>query len=505
MPQNSNWFAFQFALVLNLSLLFCLPMHFNPRYSTLSPKLYHIQDPNPLRGVKAGHFNVALADQLQWSDEDKSLWVEICSGQKTFAEFPSLAMVYAGHQFGHWAGQLGDGRGLLIGQIIDRNGQTIDLHLKGAGMTPYSRMGDGRAVLRSVIREYLAGHALNALGVASSNAVGFTTATQAVQRETLELGAMLLRTSDCHIRLGHFEWITQYAPELLQEFTQKCIEWHYPECLEADQPILTFAASVIHQTAKMIADWQLVGFAHGVMNTDNLNITGSTLDFGPYGFMERFRPAWINNHSDHEGRYSYQNQPSIGHWNLWIWLNQLIPLAKPADKEQFKQDLAACLTQYESIFLEYYRQGLCRKMGLPDFHKDSMTCGLAFLAILQTEQLDYSQSFLRLQHGEYKALRDDCINVQQFDIFLSQYHQIREHQDVETLNQAMQSANPHYILRNHMAQHAIEQAERGDFSEVDRLFRLLSRPYEKQTYIEKPADIAPLPKDVPEIMVSCSS
>ncbi len=212
-------------------------------------------------------------------------------------------------------------------------------------------MGDGRAVLRSVIREYLAGHALNALGVASSHAVGFTSSTQGVQREKLELGAMLLRTSECHIRLGHFEWINQYAPELLAEFTQKCIEWHYPECQQEEQPILAFAKAVIRNTAIMIAKWQLVGFAHGVMNTDNLNITGSTLDFGPYGFMERFRPNWINNHSDYQGRYTYQNQPSIAHWNLWTWLNNLIPLAEPEHKEQFKEALAACLEEFEPTLL----------------------------------------------------------------------------------------------------------------------------------------------------------
>src|SRR5690606_30146320 len=155
---------------------------------------------------KAGHFNAALAEQLQWSDEDKAQWVEICSGQKVFAEFEPLAMVYAGHQSGQWAGQLGDGRGLLIAQILDQNQQTIDLHLKGAGATPNLRMGDGLAVLRSVIREYLAGHALNAFGVASSNAVGFTSSAQEVQREQLDPGAMMLRTSDCHIRFEHFEW-----------------------------------------------------------------------------------------------------------------------------------------------------------------------------------------------------------------------------------------------------------------------------------------------------------
>lgn len=480
-------------------------MQFNPLYPSLPSKLFHVQQPSPLRGAKAGHFNSALADELQWSEDDKNAWVEICSGQRTFPKFPSLAMVYAGHQFGQWAGQLGDGRGLLIAQILNTKGQTIDLHLKGAGPTPYSRMGDGRAVLRSVVREYLAGHALNALGVASSHAVGFTTSTQGVQREKLELGAMLLRTSECHIRLGHFEWINQYAPELLSEFTQKCIEWHYPECLETENPILSFAKKVVERTAIMIAKWQLVGFAHGVMNTDNLNITGSTLDFGPYGFMERFRPNWINNHSDYQGRYTYQNQPSIGHWNLWTWLNNLIPLAEPEQKDEFKEELARCLEQFEPIFLEHYGQGLCQKMGLPHFHKDSLDCSFAFLRILQTEQLDYTQSFIRLQNKEYKALRDDCLDIRQFDEFLSQYQSIREHQDIDELDANMQKANPVYILRNHMAQRAIEAAERDDFSEVDRLFKLLNHPYTRQPELEQPQDLGPLPSDVPDVAVSCSS
>lgn len=487
------------------SLLDC-PMQFNPRYPSLNPKLYHHQLPQPLNGAKAGHFNAALAEQLQWSAEDKAQWVEICSGQKTFAEFEPLAMVYAGHQFGQWAGQLGDGRGLLIAQILDQNHQTIDLHLKGAGATPYSRMGDGRAVLRSVIREYLAGHALNALGVASSNAVGFTSSEQGVQREKLELGAMMLRTSDCHIRLGHFEWINQYAPELLPEFTQKCMQWHYPACLDAEQPILAFATQVIQRTALMIAKWQLLGFAHGVMNTDNLNITGSTLDFGPYGFMERFRPNWINNHSDYQGRYTYQQQPSIGHWNLWNWLNNLIPLCPKAnDKEQWKEDLAQCLVHFESTFLEHYRLGLCQKMGLPHFHTDSFDCGMAFLHILQSEQLDYTESFIRLQNKEFAAIQDDCVDRRQFESFLTQYENIREHQHTDELDTAMLNANPQYILRNHMLQKAIEQAERNDFSEVERLFTLLAQPYLKQPDLERAEDLKPLPSDVPEIMVSCSS
>ena len=480
-------------------------MKFNSRYPALSPKLYHEQMPSPLKGAKVGHFNAALADELQWSEQEKAEWVEICSGQKTFPEFHPLAMVYAGHQFGQWAGQLGDGRGLLIAQVLNQQGQTIDLHLKGAGSTPYSRMGDGRAVLRSVIREYLAGHALNALGVPSSNSVGFTTSEQGVQREKLELGAMMLRTSDCHIRLGHFEWINQYQPELLKEFTEKCIEWHYPECLKAENPILAFATKVIQNTAVMIAKWQLVGFAHGVMNTDNLNITGSTLDFGPYGFMERFRPNWINNHSDYNGRYTYQNQPSIAHWNLWNWLNNLISLAPIETKEQFKKELADCLEHFEPTFLEHYTHGLCQKMGLPSFHKDSFDCAMAFLRILQSEQLDYTDSFIRLQNKQYEAIKDDCLDRRQFESFLAQYENIRENQDIDTLDAEMCKANPIYILRNHMAQKAIELTERNDFSEVDRLFKLLSQPFTKQPDVERAEDLAPLASDVPEVMVSCSS
>ena len=481
-------------------------MQFNPRYPSLNPKLYHHQMPVPLKGAKAGHFNEALANQLQWSEQDKAEWVEICSGQKTFTEFEPLAMVYAGHQFGQWAGQLGDGRGLLIAQILDRDGQTIDLHLKGAGSTPYSRMGDGRAVLRSVIREYLAGHALNALGIASSNAVGFTSSTQGIQREKMEPGAMMLRTSDCHIRFGHFEWINQYQPELLTEFTEKCIEWHYPECLDAEQPILAFTTKVIQRTAVMIAKWQLVGFAHGVMNTDNLNITGSTLDFGPYGFMERFRPNWINNHSDYQGRYTYQQQPSIGHWNLWQWLNNLVPLCPTYyDKEQWKQDLASCLEHYEPTFLEHYKHGLNQKMGLPSFHKDSFDCGMAFLRILQSEQLDYTQNFIQLQNKQFEMIKDDCLDRRQFESFLTQYENIRANQETDELDAEMVQANPQYILRNHMAQKAIELAERDDFSEVERLFKLLHQPYLKQPDLEQTEDLGPLPSDVPEVMVSCSS
>ncbi|RYZ78918.1 MAG: selenoprotein O and cysteine-containing protein, partial [Moraxellaceae bacterium] len=343
--------------------------------------------------------------------------------------------------------------------------------LKGAGLTPYSRMGDGRAVLRSVIREYLAGHALTNLGIASSSALGFVSSASPVQREQLERGAAMLRVADCHVRLGHFEWINQYQPELLGEFTNKMIDWYYPECKAAANPLLAFAEAVIKRTAKTISNWQLVGFAHGVMNTDNLSITGSTLDFGPFGFMERFNPTWINNHSDHAGRYTYQNQPSIAHWNLWVWLGQLLPLGLDKD------DLQAVLATFEPTFLNDYTQGMAKKMGLAVEHPDSFATAMEFLGLLQRERLDYTSSFRRLiLQQDWKLLRDDCLDTAAFDQFIQRYQAIL---GTATLPQdqrirIMQASNPLYILRNSMAQRAIEQAEQGNFSEVERLYQLLS-------------------------------
>lgn len=482
-------------------------MHFDNRYATLNSKLFHRQSVKSLPEVKAGHFNTELANQLQWTTEEQANWINIINGSDLPTEADPLAMVYAGHQFGQWAGQLGDGRGLLIGQIRDQNNKLIDLHLKGVGLTPYSRMGDGRAVLRSTIREYLAGHALNALHVPTSQALGFVYSHQLkIRRESFEPSAILLRTADSHIRLGHFEWINQYQPTLLKEFTEHCIQTYYPECLNAENPILAFATQVIERTAYMIAQWQLVGFAHGVMNTDNLNITGSTLDFGPYGFMERFRPNWINNHSDHTGRYAYQNQPSIAHWNLWTWLNNLIALSpSPEQKEQFKQDLVNCLEHFEPAFLNYYKSGLAKKMGLPLEDERSFDCAMQFLRILQAEQFDYTSAFRHLTDHNYTKIRDNIFDLKAFDAFLQQYHSIRTEQDQLLLDLDMQQNNPIYVLRNHMAQRAIELAEQDDLSEVERLFKLLNQPFTRQLDLEKPEDLAPLSSDVPEIMVSCSS
>ncbi|MBF2719757.1 YdiU family protein [Psychrobacter sp. NG254] len=488
-------------------------MRYQNTYVNLDTRLYHEQPPTSLDNPRAGHFNTHVAQQLGWSDDDDlmSNWVGILAGQYVPADFKPLAMAYAGHQFGQWAGQLGDGRGLLMAQVLDQDNQPKDLHLKGAGLTPYSRMGDGRAVLRSTIREYLCGHALTQLGIASSNALAFVVSDTRVRRERIEAGAALMRVADSHIRLGHVEWIASFAPDVLGEFTDYMIDTYYPECRDSETPVLAFLTAVVERTARMIADWQLIGFAHGVMNTDNLSITGSTLDFGPFGFMERFNPAWINNHSDHTGRYAYQNQPAIGHWNLNVWLPHFMRLPGVT-----RETLAECLAPYEASFMQHYQQGLCRKLGLPH-ESESLRLAFEWLTLLEDNLLDYTNSFRALlglvapdDHPYEKQLLSVLTTELNAEASLvwqewsTRYLAQIEQQSRKEAILSMQTNNPVYILRNSMAQRAITAAEQGQFEEVDRVFRLLSHPYTVQDIATELDSAAPAP-DVAQMPISCSS
>ena len=488
-------------------------MRYQNTYVKLDTRLYHEQLPTPLENPRAGHFNRQVAQQLGWTEDEDLMarWVEILGGQYVPAKFQPLSMAYAGHQFGQWAGQLGDGRGLLMAQVLDNDNQPQDLHLKGAGLTPYSRMGDGRAVLRSTIREYLCGHALTQLNVASSNALGFVVSDTKVRRERLEAGAALMRVADSHIRLGHVEWIASFAPDLLSEFTDYMIDTYYPECRDSEKPVLAFLQAVVERTARMIADWQLIGFAHGVMNTDNLSITGSTLDFGPFGFMERFNPAWINNHSDHSGRYAYQNQPAIGHWNLNIWLPNFMRL-----EHVTRETLADCLAPYEPTFMQHYQQGLCRKLGLPH-QRESLSLAFEWLTLLEDNLLDYTNSFRALlgliapDKYSYEQqlwqimtveLNNEAAQVLQDWVtrYLAQMQQVSITQAIDDIT----TNNPIYVLRNSMAQRVITAAEQGQFDELNRVFNLLANPYIiNDSAIE--LDTMPPAPHAPQMPISCSS
>ena len=488
-------------------------MRYQNTYVKLDTRLYHEQQPTPLDNPRAGHFNTQVAEQLGWLDDEDLMarWVEILGGKYVPAQFQPLSMAYAGHQFGQWAGQLGDGRGLLMAQVIDNNDQLQDLHLKGIGLTPYSRMGDGRAVLRSTIREYLCGHALTQLGIPSSNALGFVVSDTKVRRERMEAGAALMRVADSHIRFGHVEWITSFAPDLLGEFTDYMIDTYYPECRDSETPVLAFLQAVVERTARMIADWQLIGFAHGVMNTDNLSITGSTLDFGPFGFMERFNPAWINNHSDHTGRYAYQNQPAIGHWNLNVWLPHFMRLDGVT-----RDTLADCLAPYEATFMQHYQQGLCRKLGLPHA-KESLALAFEWLTLLEDNLLDYTNSFRALlglvAPNEYPyeqqlltimttEFNNKALNVWQD--WSTRYLAALQSLPSEHSIDEMRSNNPVYVLRNSMAQRVITAAEQGQFDDLNRVFELLATPYTVQD-IATELDTMPPAPHAPQMPISCSS
>lgn len=488
-------------------------MRYHNTYVHLDPRLYHQQPPTPLKNPRAGHFNLSVAEQLGWTEDEDLMarWVDILGGEYVPAQFEPLAMAYAGHQFGQWAGQLGDGRGLLMAQVLDDNDQLQDLHLKGSGLTPYSRMGDGRAVLRSTIREYLCGHALNQLGIPSSNALGFVVSDTPIRRERMEAGAALMRVADSHIRLGHIEWIASFAPDLLSEFTDYMIDTYYPECRDSDTPVLAFLQKVVERTARMIADWQLIGFAHGVMNTDNLSITGSTMDFGPFGFMERFNPAWINNHSDHTGRYAYQNQPAIGHWNLNIWLPHFMRLEGVT-----RETLADCLAPYEATFMQHYQQGLCRKLGLPH-QSESLTIAFEWLTLLEDNLLDYTNGFRALlglvapdEHPYEQQLLLTLTSelqgeaLQAWEDWSTRYLAQIQSFPIEQVINSLKTNNPTYVLRNSMAQRAITAAEQGQFEEVARLYDLLASPYTVQD-IATALDSSPPAPNAPQMPISCSS
>ncbi len=450
-------------------------------------------------------FNPAVAALLD-IDPEQSLrpeFVQYFGGQKLLPGSQPLAMKYTGHQFGQYNPELGDGRGLLLGEIVNEKGERLDLHLKGAGRTPYSRFGDGRAVLRSCIREYLGGEAMHGLGIATTRALCIIGSDEPVQREKAESGAMLLRVADSHIRFGHFEWLFHSGQhELLKTLADYVIDRHYPEFAEDHQPYARLFAEVVRRTAVLMADWQLAGFAHGVMNTDNFSITGATFDFGPYGFLDAYQPGFICNHSDYNGRYAFNQQPSIGLWNLNALAHALSGLM---DREH----LVSTLQGYESLLVQHYSQGLRRKLGLQQAEEGDRELAIAFLDLLMKNGADYTRSFRALSTvgtaTEHPKLRDDFLDREAFDAWLVRYRDrlVRENSNDAERKIAMDRANPKYILRNYLAQIAIDKAEAGDFSEIENLRKLLGNPFDEQPENEH---YAALPPDWGRhLEISCSS
>lgn len=309
-------------------------VNFTHRFSDLPSAFFTYVTPQPLDNTRWVVWNGELAKQFGLPESANEELLNVFAGQNEFASFAPLAMKYAGHQFGVYNPDLGDGRGLLLAEMQHQNGTWFDIHLKGAGLTPYSRMGDGRAVLRSTIREYLCSEAMAGLGIPTTRALGMMDSDTPVYREKMEYGALLIRIAETHIRFGHFEHFF-YTNQLSEQkyLADKVIEWYFPDCLEVEKPYAAMFETIVEKTSVMIAYWQAYGFAHGVMNTDNMSILGQTFDYGPFGFLDDYDPNYICNHSDYQGRYAFEQQPRIALWNLSALAHSLSALVQREELE----------------------------------------------------------------------------------------------------------------------------------------------------------------------------
>lgn len=433
-------------------------------------------------------------------------FIDYFSGRRLLPGADPVALLYSGHQFGVNVSQLGDGRAILLGEVRNTQGEKWDLHLKGAGVTPFSRDGDGRAVLRSTIREYLCGEAMHGLGIPTTRALCIIGSDEKIWRESIETGAMLVRMAPTHVRFGSFE-VFYYRRQVdhLRRLADYVIEQHVPQLISATDRYVEFFTEVVRRTARLIAQWQAVGFAHGVMNTDNMSILGLTLDYGPYGFMDDYDPGFICNHSDHHGRYAFNQQPYIGLWNLSCLAQALLPLAT-------EESLKSALHTYESALNSHYTELMCRKLGLQESAEEDGDLVTDLLALLQRNRVDYTIFFRALSgfqtgpEAENHALCDYFLDRAAFDAWARRYGERLKReggQDPER-RERMNRINPKYVLRNYLAQQAIELAtEKKDYSEIGRLHALLRDPFSEQPAMESYA--APPPNWGKHLSVSCSS
>lgn len=414
-------------------------------------------------------------------------------------------MLYSGHQFGVYVPQLGDGRAILLGEATNEQGQRWDLHLKGAGLTPFSRDGDGRAVLRSTIREYLCCAAMRGLGIPTTLALCLVGSDDKVYREQIETGAMLVRMAPSHVRFGTFEiFYYRKQHDHLKILADYVIDQHFPHLRDAEEKYAKFFTEVVERTARLIAQWQAVGWAHGVMNTDNMSILGLTMDYGPYGFMDDYDAGFICNHSDHNGRYAFNQQPYIGLWNLSCLAQALLPLVE-------KEALKAGLETYQPLFDREYQERMRAKCGLVEAQAGDDELIRDFLGLLQGSHVDYTIVFRELgafasQNGAMnEKLREHFLNPERFDEWAVRYRdRLRSEGSRDDERCArMNHVNPKYVLRNYLAQTAIEKAQHKDFSEIDRLFTVLETPFTEQPTMESYA--LPPPNWGKYLAVSCSS
>ncbi|MFW0767822.1 protein adenylyltransferase SelO [Trabulsiella odontotermitis] len=480
-----------------------MTLSFTSHWRDELPGFYTALQPTPLENARLIWHNVPLAEKLGVEaslfqpEQGAGVW----GGETLLPGMSPLAQVYSGHQFGVWAGQLGDGRGILLGEQQLPDGQRYDWHLKGAGLTPYSRMGDGRAVLRSTIRESLASEAMHGLGIPTTRALAIVTSDTPVRRETMEQGAMLMRIAESHVRFGHFEhFYYRREPEKVRQLADYVIRHHWPQLENESDKYIIWFRDVVTRTATLIARWQTVGFAHGVMNTDNMSILGLTLDYGPYGFLDDYQPGFICNHSDHQGRYSFDNQPAVGLWNLQRLAQTLSPFITV-------EVLNEALDIYQLALFREYGLQMRSKLGFYTEQQGDNDLLNALFALMVREGSDFTRTFRMLSQTEQRSaaspLRDEFIDRGAFDRWFQTYRERLQQEQIadDERQRWMKGVNPAMVLRNWLAQRAIEQAQRGDMQELSRLQEALRNPFvdRDDDYVSRPPDWGK------RLEVSCSS
>ena len=466
-------------------------------FSELPEEFFTLQDWQGFNNPKIIIENHPMKNALGMQGTDSQELLEIFNGTKKIDSLKPLSMVYSGHQFGQYVEQLGDGRGLLFAQINSDEG-LLDIHLKGAGKTPYSRFGDGRAVLRSVIREYLCGEAMYALSIPTTRALMIIGSDEMVIREKSESAAILVRTAKTHIRFGNFEYFHyNNKPEHVKALADFCIN-SYPQYFSRTKDAYEdFFRVIVKNTANMVAHWQAYGFNHGVMNTDNMSILGETFDYGPYGFMEDYNPSHICNHSDHQGRYAFKNQPYIGLWNCSALGHALSSLISEESQTEILQTYEE---NFQNTLAELYRKKL--GLGLEEPEDAALIQGL--LDIMESEKLDYTNTFRNLMHTLTNKISPELSS----EISKSWVVSFLKRHSLETMPQEkrlelMSQMNPKFILRNYMAQEAIEAAEKNDFLLLNTLLIILTQPFEEFPEHQKFANKSP--KWAKDLEISCSS
>ena len=465
--------------------------HFDNSYAQLPERFYASLPPSPVPRPRLIRLNEELARHLgldpgQLGNESG---IEILAGNRVPDGATPLAMAYAGFQFGGWVPQLGDGRAILLGEVIDVDGVRRDIQLKGAGRTPFSRMGDGRAVLGPVLREYIVSEAMAALGIPTTRSLAAVFTGEEIMRETLLPGAVLTRIAGSHVRVGTFQYFSARRDvEALRLLADYVITRHYPELKGAFEPYLALLGAVIDRQASLVADWQLVGFIHGVMNTDNMSIAGETIDYGPCAFMDDFHPETVFSSIDHMGRYAYRNQPSIAHWNLAGFAQTLLPLVSD-DQEDAVAKATKVVNTFPERFQAFYAPGLRRKIGLADIREGDDELAQSLLSSMADSRADFTLTFRGLcSLNRARTQADDSVrglfaDGAAFDQWAVRWRQRLASEGRSDLERQtdMRCVNPAFIPRNHLVERVIRAAEDdGNLAPFDELVNVLAAPYEGQ-------------------------